>query len=64
MPNFFVTMSHFPIDDSEMSHIIEHSEYMHYTTVKLVQHFRFEGIYGIVKWVSALAGEEFEKYVL
>ena len=26
VPNLFVTMSHFPLDESEMSHIIEHSE--------------------------------------
>ena len=34
VPNFFVTMSHFPFDDSEMSHIIEHSENMRYTDIR------------------------------
>ena len=29
VPNLFVMMSHFPLYDSEMSHIIEHSENMH-----------------------------------
>ena len=39
VPNLFVTASHFPLDDSEMNHTIEHSENMHNTTVKLNQHF-------------------------
>ena len=30
-----------PLDDSEMSHIIEHSENMPYTTVKLYQYLQF-----------------------
>ena len=39
VPNLFVIMSQFPLDDNEMNHIDEHSENMHYTTVKLYQYF-------------------------